>query len=126
MTDAYLALWEAGQGRDSRRLAWLSIASLRRIARLYPVEMPRVWICLGKAHRLDGRARRAQAALKKAIRSAGALAIPYEQALACLEYGRALDRHDPGRPAQFEQARVILNRLMIETSVDQAREAVVP
>ncbi len=126
MTDAYLDLWEAGQGRDSRRLAWLAIASLRRIARIYPIGMPRAWICLGKAHRLDGRSKWARRALKKAIRAAEGLAMPYELALARLEYSRTLDRDDPDRPEQIAQASATFKRLGAEPAVDHETEAVVP
>ncbi len=61
VTDAYLALWEAGQGRHSRRAAWWSIGALGRLGRVYPIGRPRAWLCLAKAHRLSGHPRRAGA-----------------------------------------------------------------
>jgi class 3 adenylate cyclase/tetratricopeptide (TPR) repeat protein len=126
MADAYLALWEAGRGQDSRRLAWASIASLRRIARLYPVVMPRAWICVGKARRLDGRPKRARAALTSAIRAAEGLNMPYEQAVARLEYARTLDGDDSMRWAYLRMAGATFGRLGIEDPVAQETEAVVP
>ncbi len=126
MTDAYLALWESGRGRDSRRLAWASIGALRRIARLYPIGQPRAWICLGKAQRLDGRLIDARRTLTRAIRSAGRLAMPYEQALARLEFARTLDSNDPGRAEQWQLALETFDRLGAVHPVDQGTEAVVP
>ena len=124
--DAYLALWEAGEGRHARQAAWLSIAFLRRIARVYPVGKPRAWLCRGKANWLAGRPRRARWAWRSAIRAAESLAMPYEGALARLELGRHLDRDDPGRRDLLALARATFERLGAAHLVDQGGEAVVP
>ena len=119
-SDAYLALWEAGEGRLTRHAARLSIAFLRRIARVYPVGKPRAWLCRAKANRLAGRPKRARWACRKALRAAEDLAMPYERALAHLELGRSLDRGDPDRGDHLDRARAILERLGATPSVDQA------
>jgi len=111
MTDAYLTLWEAGQGPVARRLAWQSIGSLRRIARVYPIGWPRVRICEGKAYRLEGRTSRARRALTEAIRLAEASTMPFEQALAHHEFAESLDPDDPARPDSIAKALAIFERL---------------
>ena len=127
VVDTYLALWEAGEARVARRLAWISLASLWRFARVYPIGLPRAWICLGKAHWLAGHPRRARRAWRIAIRSAGTLAMPYELALARLEYGQSLGRDDPGRIEHLEQARAAFERLGTgRSAIDQETGAVVP
>ena len=125
-SDAYLALWEAGQGRLVRPAARLSIAFLRRISRVYPVGKPRAWICRGKANWLAGRPKRASWAWRRAIRAAESLAMPYEEAVARLELGRHLDRDDPSRRDHLARALAILERLGAAHLVDQGGEAVVP
>ena len=126
ITDAYLALWEAGESRHARRSAWLSIAFLRRIARVYPIGQPRAWLCRGKACWLDGRPKRARWAWRNALRSAEALGMPYEQALALLELGRHLDRDDPTGRDLLARSRAIFERLGATHMLDQAGERVVP
>jgi class 3 adenylate cyclase/tetratricopeptide (TPR) repeat protein len=111
VTDAYLALWETGGGREVRRAAWQAIASLRRIAGVYPIGQPRAWLCRGKAYRLDGRANRARWAWRNALQSAEALAMPFEQGLALLELGRHLDRDDPTSRNLLDRSRAIFERL---------------
>ena len=125
VSDAYLALWEAGERRHSRRASWWSIASLWRLARVYPLGRPRAWLCQGKAHRLSGHRRRAGWALRRALRNAEDLAMPFEQALAHLEIGRSLGRDDPARRDHLERARAIFERLGAVRFRDQASEAAV-
>ena len=122
--DAYLALWEAGQA-DPRR-AWRAIASLFRIARVYPVGLSRAWTCLGRARRLAGRDRRARWAFGRAVQAAERLGLPCELATARLELGRSLAEGDPAREALIEQARASFARLGIAPVGTQETEAVVP
>ncbi len=111
VADAYLALWEAGEGRHVRRSAWLSLASLWRMARVYPLGRPRAWLALAKARRLLGHRRRAARAYRLALRDAERLAMPFERALAHLETGEFLGRDDPAGRDHLDRARSIFEGL---------------
>ena len=114
VVDAYLALWEADEGRDARRLARQSLVALGRIARIYPVGLPRAWISLARVHRLLGHPRRAGRALRIALGHATTLAMPYEQALAHHEAARLLGPDDPLGARHREEARSGFERLGVE------------
>jgi class 3 adenylate cyclase/tetratricopeptide (TPR) repeat protein len=126
VSEAYLDLWEAGEGRNARQAALWSNAALWRFARVYPIGRPRAWLGLGRAHWLSGRPRRARRAWRVARRTAEALAMPFELALILLETGRHLDPDDPARRDILGRARAIFDRLGATHLRDQAGETVVP
>jgi class 3 adenylate cyclase/tetratricopeptide (TPR) repeat protein len=123
MTETYLTLWETSKQFDARRSALWAIARLSQIARGFPIGRPRAWLFQAQAHRLLGQPRRARRACRKAIRSANALEMPYEQALALLE-----SRRDPGlgnleRTRRKERAEEILRRIGAVTLTPESDES---
>ena len=125
--EAYLALWEVGEGPSTRREARSTIRALRRMARVYPIGQPRAWLCRGMERWLAGRPRQARKAWRNSLRSAEALGLPFDCALAQLEMARHLGPGDPDRAGLLGQAGEILGRLGVgHWLLDQLGETVVP
>ena len=126
VAEAYLALWEAGQGPRIERAAWWGIVRLKRIARVYPVGLPRAWLLGGMADRLAGRPDRALKAWYRSLRASEAMSMPFEQALARLEIGRLLEKSDPAGREHLIEASRIFARLGSGYFRDQVEEIARP
>ena len=114
--ETYLAAWEAALRAPSTTrppiaAAWRSIASLRKLARVYPVALPRARLLLGKARWLAGHQSAARRAWRSARFAAERLAMPFERALALREVARHLEPDDPGRLAIVAEARAAFEAL---------------
>jgi class 3 adenylate cyclase/tetratricopeptide (TPR) repeat protein len=96
--EAYLALWENGEGGPQvAAAAWRAVSALRKMARVFPVGRPRARLCHGLARWLSGNRRLARLAWNQALESAESLGLPFERGLALYEIGRHLDPSDPAR-----------------------------
>ncbi|WP_435010346.1 AAA family ATPase [Tundrisphaera lichenicola] len=125
--EAYLALRERdelGTSQQDRKLlmarAETLIGGLRRLARVYPIAKPRLWLLEGKIRWLEGRVGPARRAWRRSLRSAEQLAMPLERALALQEIGRHFDPADPAHRETLELAIVAFDQL---GAVDEATRA---
>jgi class 3 adenylate cyclase/tetratricopeptide (TPR) repeat protein len=127
VAEAYLALWEAGEGENLRKVASWAIARLARLAWVFPVGQSRAWLCRATAHRLLGQPRRARWAWRRALKIAERMELPYEQALALWQSAGSLARDHPERSTRLDRAWTIFRRIgAVPLSADQAGEPVVP
>jgi predicted ATPase/DNA-binding SARP family transcriptional activator len=90
-----LALLEQGEppGADPAELRATAAAGLRRLhryGRAFPMALPRILLCDGDRHRLEGRRRQAARSWTRTVQAAERLAMPYELARADLGLGRQL------------------------------------
>jgi len=110
--DVFLSFWESGLAvRDGRRRATEALTRLRTYAAVFPIGRPRSSTLEGRYRWLIGETRRAHQSWRRAVASAQALSMPYEQALAYLEIGRHLDPSDAGRNEYLRKAKDIFTRL---------------
>ncbi len=110
--DVFLSFWESGLAvRDGRRRATEALTRLRTYAAVFPIGRPRSSTLEGRYRWLLGETRRAHQSWRRAVASAQALSMPYEQALAYLEIGRHLDPSDAGRNEYLRKAKDIFTRL---------------
>ena len=121
VAEAYLSLWEAGEGprTELQKLARQACQGLHRYASVFPIGQPRAWLWQGRYEWLAGSARQAQAAWQKSLAAGERLAMPYEQGLTHYEIGR----HAAGAERQLPlaQAIEIFTRLGAAYDADRAR-----
>ena len=113
---AYLTLWECGDPayRDAMAArARDACRALRRFARALPVGGPSACLHSAWAAWLSGKRAAALRTWHKALRVAGRLHMPYEQALAHLELGRRLPADDPARDTHLARADEIFAALHV-------------
>jgi tetratricopeptide (TPR) repeat protein len=103
VAEAYLGLWEAGDGAAARP-ARQACAALRQYARAFPIALPRAWLCEGLSAHLSGHHQRGLAAWRKSLAAAERLAMPCEQGRAHYQIGRHLPVGDPAREAHLTRA----------------------
>lgn len=104
--EVFLSAWETGQAsRDVPARAAEAMAGLARYARIFPVGRPRQQTLAGRHAWLSGRQGAAYEHWRRAVDSAVALAMPYEQGLAHLEIGRHLPAGEDQRQVHLGAAR---------------------
>jgi len=115
VAEVYLSLGEASSKmEESRQLLALSKEACRlldRFARQFPIGRPRSLLNSGRLAWMGGKRRQAGKAWHRALAEAGAMQMPYEQALAHLEIGRHLPPEDRDRSIHLRQASGIFRRL---------------
>jgi hypothetical protein len=110
--DVFLSSWESGLAvRDGRRRTTEALARLRTYAAVFPIGRPRSSTLEGRYRWLVGEKRRAHQSWRRAVATAQALSMPYEQGLAYYEIGRHLDPSDAGRNEYLRKAKDIFMRL---------------
>lgn len=94
VAQVYLALWETNSDQfcaESEalvKLACLACKGLHKFARVFPVGLPRAWLCQGLYYWLAGHPAHARVAWYKSLAAAQRLAMRYEQGLAHYQIGR--------------------------------------
>lgn len=105
--------------RDARR----ALAALGTFCRGFVSGRPRLLLLRGCHEAARGRLARARACWRRSAALAVEHAMPYDEALAHLELGLALERGDPERAALLEAALDLAERLGAAPEVARAREA---
>jgi tetratricopeptide (TPR) repeat protein len=89
----FLQLWRAARGtareRELRREARQACRDFRHFARVFPIGRPRAWRYQGMAAAVDGKTRQARRCWQRSAQGAQELHLPFDEALAHLELGRA-------------------------------------
>jgi tetratricopeptide (TPR) repeat protein len=128
-TEVYLSALEnlpAGHQAERQSLdqqAGDSIARLQTLARKTPIVRPRALLASGWLAWLHGRRQKAHALLRKGLRLADAMQMPFESALIHYHIGRWLDPDDPLRVQHLGQACAVFNRLGCVHQLAVARSA---
>jgi class 3 adenylate cyclase/tetratricopeptide (TPR) repeat protein len=118
--EAYLALWETGQGAaEGQGLAADALSRLRSFAKVFPVGRPRSALLEGRHDWLRGRREDAMRSWDRAIQLAESLSMPYEQGLAHYEIARHLEPTDAAQANHLAASRNLFSEL--HASRDLAR-----
>jgi hypothetical protein len=124
--DVFLTSLESGLAvRDGRRRATEALARLRTYAAVFPIGRPRSSTLEGRYRWLIGERRRAHQSWRRAVATAEALSMPYEQGLAYYEIARHLDPGDAGRNEYLRKAKEIFTRLNASHALAAAEIAAV-
>jgi hypothetical protein len=100
------------EARDSLTvLAQSSVRRLSELAKKIPIACARAATCKAWLARQTGNATAAHGQFERAVRDAGRLRQPFEQAFALYQWGRGLPRTDAQRLAHLGQARAIFQQL---------------
>jgi hypothetical protein len=108
ITETLIALWMKARGGVVvdradvlRRDALRALRALGLFARIFPIGRARWQLQCGHFAQADGRAAAALACWQRSAEAAAAMAMPHDEALACLE----IARHGAGAPATLARAR---------------------
>ncbi|MGH2483110.1 MAG: AAA family ATPase [Candidatus Limnocylindria bacterium] len=122
--EAYLSLWEAGDGvGDARSQSAEALARLRRFASVFPIGRPRYATLEGRYHGLLGNHRQAIRSWRRSLAKAQELSMTFEQGLAHYEMGRHLAAGDPARASHLQEAVAIFRRLKASQALVAAEDA---
>lgn len=116
--EVMLACWER-EAADAVPPPWAgwseaavaALGQLARFARVFPVARPRFWLWRGEWHRLNGDLPSARRCLKRALRQAEKLRMPYEEALARWRLWAVLPEGDSGRAGHLGIARELFTTM---------------
>ncbi|MBM4089269.1 MAG: hypothetical protein FJ276_07550 [Planctomycetes bacterium] len=111
MAKTYLALAEDSDAPAALRLACQASRYLARYARTFPLGRPAAHLCQGQVKWRSGKRQPARREWRRSLAAAAQMGMPYAEALAHREIGRALEAGDGDRTGHLSHAAEIFARL---------------
>jgi tetratricopeptide (TPR) repeat protein len=130
VAQVHLELWRRaksaapGERRNRARAAWRSCRAVAKCASILPACRPRAWRLLGVYYQQASKTGHALRAWRESIQHAQQLQMPWDEALARLELGRALPARDHEKRTHLTDAVALLDQTAgAGPDLDAARQA---